>query len=67
MSEDQVKSIIKCIHRIWYASDPNWLESKAMALELHQHLGELFNYAEITETLCKNNPDRICPSEWADL
>ena len=61
MKDAEVKEVIKCIHRIWYQ---DWLENKILAYELHQHLGELFNYADITETLCENNPGRVTPTEF---
>ncbi len=58
MSEEELKSLIKCLHEIWYQ---NWPENPSLALKLHRHMDELWNYAGITSTLVENNPDKISP------
>lgn len=58
---EELKNVIKCIHKLWY-DDP--FKSREDAYQLHQHLGELFNYAGITETLVKNNPGKTTPEEF---
>lgn len=60
ISEEEVKGLIKCIHKIWYS---DWLDNLESRIKLHQHLGELFNYAGITETLCENNPEETTPEQ----
>lgn len=64
--EFELKQVIRCIHRIWYADNPAWTESPKMALELLEHMSELFNYAGITETLVENNPDKMSPEDFKE-
>jgi hypothetical protein len=62
LTPDQVKSIIKCIHKKWYSDDFK-LADPSDFLFIHRHLGGLFNYAGITETLVENNPGETTPDE----
>lgn len=64
-SLEQAKAIIRCIHSIWYKGD--FFTNKGEALNLHQHLSSLFNFAGITDTLCENNPDKVTPEEFMQM
>lgn len=59
-SRDELASTIKCIHALWY-NDP--LSDPERAIALHSHLEVLFNWANITDTLCENNPGEITPDQ----
>lgn len=54
---DEIKAVVKCIHRIWYEGNP--MENPRDLLELHKHLSVLWNEAGITSTLAVNNPDQF--------
>ena len=64
MIEKELYSLIKCIHKQWYS---DWLDDPKMAIKLHRHMGELFNYAGIKETLCENNPDKVTPTDFEKM
>lgn len=59
----ELRKIISDFNRIWYSP---WTKDPAMALQLHRKLEELFNWAEIEDTLIENNPDGMTPSEFKD-
>lgn len=61
MNEIQLKETITKIHTLWYKGSP--LQDPTDLINLHKLLSDLFNYAEITETLSVNNPDKISPSD----
>lgn len=61
MNEEELKNTIRKLHRVYYCEDV--LKSPQRYLEFHGFLQELFNYAEITETLAVNNPDQISTSQ----
>ena len=63
MKVSEVKALIKCLHGIYYQEEPNILNSPTLYIKYHQHLSKLFDYAGITETLCKNNPEGIHPND----
>lgn len=59
MSEEELKALIKKLHRVYYCEDV--LENPQRYLEFHGFLQELFNYAGITDTLVSNNPNEVSP------
>lgn len=63
-AEAELKSLIRCIHKQWYS---NWLDDPKTAIKLHNHISELFNYAGIEETLCRNNPEKISPTDFENM
>lgn len=64
MTNEELKSVIQCIHKIWYQTDPCWTESPQVALKLHRHMGFLFNFAEIESSLMENNPGEVTPEQF---
>ncbi len=62
MTHEQLKKVIRCVHKGYYTGD--FLESRESFMMLHSHLSILFNYAGITETLCKNNPKEMRPKDF---
>lgn len=67
MSEQEIKEIIKCLHKLWYQENPHWLDDASLALKVHRHLEALFNYADITDTLVENNPSEVSPTQFKKI
>lgn len=65
MTKEELKAVIRCLHRIYYQGDI--LHNQDDFLVFHQHLQELFNYAEITDTLVENNPDQCSPEQFEQM
>lgn len=59
MNEEELKNTIRKLHRVYYCEDV--LKNPQRYLEFHGFLQELFNYAEITDTLTSNNPNEVSP------
>jgi hypothetical protein len=59
MNDDELKKVIRCLHALYY--NGTMLQDASIFLKFHRHLQELFNYAEITDTLVSNNPDEVSP------
>jgi hypothetical protein len=68
MTSKDAKSIIKCIHRMWYPEDgePTFINDRGTLLNLHQHMSQLFEWAGITETRVENNPDEMTPQQFRE-
>lgn len=62
MTDDELKEVIRCVHKLWY--DEEWTKSPAAGLRLHRHMEVLFNYAGITSTLVANNPEEVSPIDF---
>lgn len=60
---NELKALIRCIHTEWYG---DWMKTPERALKMHQHMSELFNHADIDETLVENNPDKVSPAQFAE-
>lgn len=61
MIDHKLKQIVQQIHKLYYDADV--FKDPVMMMIFHDKMSELFNYAEITETLCDYNPDLLGPSE----
>lgn len=67
MTPEQLKQVIRCIHKIWYQTNPSFLRDHRLAMEMHKHMEALFNFADITETLVENNPGKTTMSEFKKM
>lgn len=65
-TSEQIKSVIRCLHKKWYADDFD-LTDPIHFLFIHRHLSGLFNYAGITESLYSNNPEQISPTKLESI
>ncbi len=65
MTKQELKAIIRCIHRIYYEQDI--MNNPLDALEFHKHLSVLFDFAGITSSLSENNPDKMSPEAFEQL
>lgn len=64
MTQEELKEVIKCVHEMYYTG--KFLESPEEGLKFHRHMEILFNYANIEDSLVKNNPDKVSPEQFAE-
>lgn len=62
ITTEELVQAIRTIHRMYY--DGSFLKSPDLAMDFHQSLETLFDFAEIKDTLVENNPNGVSPSDF---
>lgn len=63
---EEIKETIKKLHKMYYDEDGPF-KTPESTMQFHDLMEILFNYAEITETLCENNPDGMTREKFLDI